>query len=374
MSSKARGYGEGSIARRKDGRFEVRLSLGIDPVTGKRLRRFVYTRSQREAVRVLHEERGKLKQGQIGPRAALTTRAFLDQWLASVLQSRRRGTYTNLEAKVRIYINPMIGDVPLRALTRMHIDQVLDAARPKLALSTLALLRVCLGTALNTAVTWELIDKNPVTLTEAPRVPRREQHFLDVAGAQRLLTIIQQSEYSPIYLMALTTGMRVGEILGLRWQDIDLDHRQLTVAHAVARIDGELHLLEPKTQSSRRSITLSQVSVAALRAHRVGQTLAFLDGSGLVFPGPTGTPIDSSSVRRSFRQLLRRNHLPAIRVHDLRHSWASIQLAMGTPAKVVSEQLGHASISVTLDTYSHVVPAMMQQAADAMDRALATTR
>ena len=155
---------------------------------------------------------------------------------------------------------------------------------------------------------------------------------------------------------------------------VDLESGQLSVVHTVQRVDSEWQLLEPKTESSRRTVRLSAITIAALRAHKAKQATIWLDGSGLVFPSPTGTPIDSGSVRRCFHRLLRRAGIPAMRVHDLRHSWATIQLTMGTSAKVVQEQLGHASIGVTMNTYSHVVPATMQAAADAMDRALATPR
>lgn len=367
----ARGFGEGSIAKRRDGRYEIRLSMGIDAVTGTRLRRFLYAKTQREAVRLLHDERSKLKNGRIGPRAAKTVEQFLEDWLVSVKQSRRFGTFTGYLSKIHLHINPVIGKVPLTALTRQHVDLVMDTARPKLKPSTLALLRVTLGTALAAAVKWELVDRNVVKLTEAPRVPHREQHFLDPAGAQRLLAVIAESDYAPIYLTMLTTGLRVGEALALRWSDVELDAGQLSVTHTLHRVDGEFQLLEPKTASSRRTIRLSAVTVAALCAHRAQQDIVTLDGSGLVFPSATGAPIEAGNVRRCFARLLKRAGFPKMRVHDLRHSWATIQLAMGTPAKVVQEQLGHSSIGTTMDTYSHVVPAMMQAAADAMDRALA---
>lgn len=147
----------------------------------------------------------------------------------------------------------------------------------------------------------------------------------------------------------LTTGLRLGEALALRWQDVDLDGGQLSVSHILQRVDGEFQLLEPKTASSRRTIRLAAVTMAALRAHRAEQAIVSIDGSGLVFPSATGAPIEAGNVRRCFSRLLRRAGFPKLRVHDLRHSWASIQLAMGTPAKVVQEQLGHSNIGTTMD-------------------------
>ncbi|HEY8864495.1 MAG TPA: site-specific integrase, partial [Candidatus Dormibacteraeota bacterium] len=173
---------------------------------------------------------------------------------------------------------------------------------------------------------------------------------------------------------ALALGLRQGEALGLRWHDVDLEARQLHVRHALQRIDGRLQLVEPKTARSRRTITMPATVVNALRDHRRRQQdeqRPIVQLAGFVFAHPDGSPLDGSVVTHQFQKLLKRAGLPRLRFHDLRHSCASLLLAQGVSARMVMETLGHSNISTTMDIYSHVMPSLRQDAADAMDRVLA---
>jgi integrase len=193
-------------------------------------------------------------------------------------------------------------------------------------------------------------------------------------------TFLQAADGDPLealYFLALTTGMRQGELLALHWRDVNLDASSLQVRGSLQRTEGGLTVMEPKTPSSRRQVALTRSAVDTLRQHRVAQTEERLrlgpawEDSGLVFCNEAGRPIDATGmVARSFLRLLRRADLPRIRFHDLRHSAATLLLGQGVHPKIVSEMLGHSQIAITLDLYSHVTPTMQRQATEAMEAVL----
>jgi integrase len=200
--------------------------------------------------------------------------------------------------------------------------------------------------------------------------------MLAPAEAKQLLAAAEDDRLGALYSVALALGLRQGEALGLSWEDIDFESRRLHVRHGLQRIAGELRLVEPKTRQSRRTIAMPGVVIDALQHHKARQTKERLlagrrwSDTGLVFTSTIGTPIEVGNLRRSFWKLLDRAGLPRMRFHDLRHSCASLLLVQGVPARVVMETLGHSNISITMDTYTHVLPELQRQAADAMDRTL----
>jgi integrase len=214
-------------------------------------------------------------------------------------------------------------------------------------------------------------------MVEVPRMRHHKMKTLSEAQAQHLLAVAHGDRLEALYVLALATGMRQGELLALRWHDVDLEGASLQVRASVHYTKAGYLFEEPKTKYSRRRIALSRISVEALRDHRVRQLAERLevgpawDDMDLVFPKPVGRPIDGvSMVKLRFYPLLERAGLPRIRFHDLRHTAATLLLGRSINPKVVSEMLGHSHVSVTLGIYSHVMPHMQQQAAEAMDQAL----
>ena len=221
--------------------------------------------------------------------------------------------------------------------------------------------------------------RNVSDLVDPPRNRRYEISPLSPEQARRLLEAVGGNRLEALYVLALTTGMREGELLGLRWRDVDLDRETLQVRGSLQRIGGSLVVTEPKTEHSKRQVALTPSAVAALRRHKATQAEERLRlgaawrGENLVFTNEIGRPIGAASLlRTSFHSLLRRADLPRMRFHDLRHSAATLLLAQGTHPKIVAEMLGHSRIATTLDLYSHVTPTMQREAALAMEAILRT--
>lgn len=237
-------------------------------------------------------------------------------------------------------------------------------------------LHAILRAALQQAVREEVLPRNVARLVVVPTGPRHEVHPLTVAEARTLLSNAAGDRLYPLWAVALAIGLRRGEALGLRWCDIDLDAGTLQVRQTLQRVSGGLVFLPPKTERSRRSVPLPAVAVTALREHRRAMAAEalrggrMLSGEGLVFTTAIGTPLEPRNVTRAFTSLLTRAGLRHVRLHDLRHTCATLLLAQGVPARVVMDTLGHSAIAVTMNTYSHVLPSLQREAAERMDEAL----
>ena len=227
--------------------------------------------------------------------------------------------------------------------------------------------------ALGQAERWRLVTSNAAAVVTPPRAEKVEMHTLTAEQVRRLLEVAPERD-RPLYLLAVSTGMRLGELLALRWADVDLDGGSLRVVATLRHLSGEpATFAAPKTPRSRRRVELSESVVAALSAHKVA-TIAERWHAGqlwgdhdLVFPNLLGRPRGSSNIVRAFHPLLERAGLPQARFHDLRHTAATLMLGRGVQPKLVSEMLGHASIAITLDTYSHALPSMHREAAQVME-------
>jgi integrase len=240
------------------------------------------------------------------------------------------------------------------------------------------LIHALLHNALKQAVRWRVLNVNPADAVDAPRVERKEFRSLDADEANQLLETARTDRLRALYVTALTCGMRQGELLGLRWTDLDLERGALAVRQQVMRVGGEWRFSEPKTKAGRRVITMPAVAIDALREHRRQQLEERLRAggqwreNGLVFTNRVGNPIEKQNLmRRSFWPLLDCAGLPRIRFHDLRHTAATLLLAEGLHPKVVQERLGHSTIAVTMDVYSHVGMTLQREAADTLDRLFA---
>jgi integrase len=238
-------------------------------------------------------------------------------------------------------------------------------------------LHAVLHGALDDAARWGLVARNVADLVAPPRAARKGMITLSPDQARALLDTTRGDRLEALYVLALTTGMRQGELLALRWRDVDLDRHTLHVTGSLLTTPDGWKISDPKTDSSRRRITLTATAVDALRRHRSAQNEERLrlggawEDNDLVFANEVGRPIEVRNLmRRSFLPLLKQSGLPRIRFHDLRHTAATLLLGQGQHPKVVAEMLGHSRISTTLDLYSHVTPTMQREAADAMDAML----
>jgi integrase len=371
--ARKRNAGEGSIFERADGRWCAQLDLGWE--SGRRRRKYVYGATAAEVQDQLLKARSDLKAGLPVATDRQTVEQFLDRWLEAVRPSVRPRTFQGYAILVRNHIVPELGRLRLDKLAPQHVQAALvRKSASGLSSQTVRHIRAILRIALNQAIKWELVARNAASLSVVPKLEHKGFRSLSPDDARHLLDAARGERLDAVYTVALSLGLRMGEILGLRWQDVDLDGAMLTVNQAIYRIAGKgLVAAEPKTDRSRRALFLPDGVLRALRAHRLRQLQERLAAgsrwhdSGLVFTSSIGTPLEPRNLFRSFKTLLRKAGLPDVRFHDLRHSAASLLLAQGVPMRAVMELLGHSNISTTADIYSHVMPAMMRDVADKMD-------
>lgn len=370
-----RGNGEGTIRQRADGRWEAMVTLP----DGKR--RSFYALSRAEVNFKLVEAQRAMHQG-LPPmlHARMRTVDYLDDWLVRVEPTIRASTHRRYRELLTHAIRT-IGRVSLGKLTAAHLDRLyahlqlaVEDGGAGLSSSTAHRVHTVLHAALKDAVREGLLARNVADVAHAPRDRDYEPQLWSVAEARDFLAAARTERLGNLYLVAALTGMRLGELLGLRWRDVDMDARTLHV-RVVLRRDGEL--AEPKTRSGRRQIELSDLAVAALHAQHTQQAAERLRlgpvwpaESELVFTSIVGTPLDGINTLQAFRRFLNRAQLPRIRLHDLRHLQASLLLAAGVHPKVVAERLGHSRVNVTLNTYSHLLPTLQREAADVLDTLL----
>lgn len=372
-----RNAGDGNIYKRSDGRWEARMQVGYRGA--RRIRKSFYGVTRREVQAKLLSARHELASGILPKDGRLTVDRFLDTWLTEVVTpSVRPSTRRSYEMHVRLHISPAIGRCPLVRLTPADVQRLLahelaTGSSPRSVNHVRAVLR----SALTCALRWGLVNRNVAALVEPARVSSDPPRPISPDAAREFLAAVRGDRLEALFVVALATGLRQGEALGLRWADIDLPTRTLAVRAALQRVEGELVLVEPKSRASRRSISIPNIAVSALRAHRTRQVQERLSAashwsdSGLVFTTATGGPLDGASVTHHLHLALRRAGLPQMRFHDLRHGCASLLLAQGVHPRVVMEVLGHSQISLTLNTYSHVIPQLLTEAADQLDSALA---
>jgi integrase len=376
MARQRRANGEGGVSRRKDGSWMARYTI---QTPAGRKRKVIYARSQAEARRKLTEALADRDRGLTYDAEGLTVEGYLARWLEdSVRGSVKATTYQSYGSLVRLHVCPTLGRTKLAALTSAHIQTLYRAKLDEgLAPKTVKYIHTTLHRALKQAVRWGLVPRNAAAEVDPPRVSTPEMRPLSPTQARTLLDAAKGNRLEALYILAVTTGMRQGELLGLGWEDVDLEARTVRVRRTLALARGGPRLTEPKTKGSRRQIRLTAGAVQVLERHREHQEAeGILAGGewnawGLVFCTKRGTPIRRDNLHdKHWKPLLRRAELPDIRFHDLRHTCATLLLTQGVHPKIVSEMLGHSSIAITLDTYSHVIPGLGEAAANAMEDAL----
>ncbi len=348
-----------------------------DPVTGRRKQIKRTFRTAREAEAWERQVRVEIDRGEYLQPTKVTVAEYLPRWLAAAahLRPSSRARYAQVIGRIA----PALGSIPLAKLSALHIqDWYADLLACGLSPSTVALYHGVLHRALDQAVKWRLLRHNPCDAVETPRPRHPEMRTWTADEARAFLAATADHELAALWRLALTTGMRRGELLALRWQDIDLERRQLAVRRTLSRGTDGFYFSEPKTRAGKRSIALSESTVTALREHRRRQLERRLalgaawHETDLVFDRGDGWVRYPRAVEGMFQRLVARLGLPRIRFHDLRHTAATLMLAEGVHPKIVQERLGHATISMTLDRYSHVTMDMQREAADRLDTLLGT--
>jgi integrase len=370
-----RGRGEGTVFRRKDGTWCAAITAGYDE-DGRRRRRYVYGATKAAVLEAITQLRAQALDGALGEPVRLTVAQFLRRWVDDVVRPSLRPKSAEYYCGALRYLLPRLGGVRLTALGPAHVQALLaDLERAGGSPHVRRQVFVTLHRACQQALRWGLLRAHPCAAVARPRVPRREMCTLAPEQARAFLEAARGDRYFALYALMLGTGLRLGEALGLAWPDVDLDAGTVTVRRQLTAVTpgGRPTFSEPKTASARRTVDLPPLAVEALRAHqcRMQAEGHLLNAYLLVFVDRAGHSVRAENLRRrSFLPLLRAVGIPRIRLHDLRHSYATLNLAAGTHPRVVQQALGHADIAVTLQTYSHVLPGLQKEAALRLDRLL----
>jgi integrase len=373
--SKRRGNNEGSIAKRKDGRWYGRYT--IQTPEGPR-QRSVYGKTRAEVSEKLTKAMADRDGGLVFDAGKIIVGEYLNRWLQDSVQNTvRQRTYEGYVHIVERHIEPTLGRVKLSKLTPAHVRALYrDKLESGLSNRTVRYIHTTLNKSLKQAVDDGLIPRNPAASVKPPQPRKKEIQPLDREQVSTLLNTVSGDRLEALYVLAITAGLREGELLALRWEDVDLDSGKLQVRRTLSEARTGRIFEAPKSGTGR-SIRLTHKATQALREHRKRQLEARMEKAGLwedhglVFPSEVGTPMGARNLQRAFKIRLKRAGLSeTTRFHDLRHTCATLLLQQGVNPKFVQELLGHRDIALTLNVYSHVLPDMGDAAAGAMDDAL----
>jgi integrase len=392
----------GHIRPQGEGSWELKFDLGRDPISGRRMTRYVTVRgTKRQAEAELTRLLNQRNNGSYVEPTKMTVAEYLRHWLSSEIDRRVAArTAARHRGIAEKNIIPRLGHVPMRKLAAVHIEEfeaallregwVKARATPKakdgepapmvepkgLSAQTVKHVHRTLSQALNHAVRVGVLFKNPAQQVKPPRPPARE---IKILSREEIGTLLKAARGTDLYvpvLVGVTTGLRRGELLGLRWSDIDLSTGRLTVSQSIERVKGVIAFKAPKTRTSRRTVTLPALTVAALEQHWKAQAQERLklglgrDPHGLVFTRPDGEPMDPDTLTKAFGKLVAASKVTPITFHGLRHTHISHLLMDGVHVKVVSERAGHANVNITLSVYAAYIPNMQADAAQRVDAGL----
>ncbi len=378
--AKRRANGEGSIRKRPDGRWEGRYTAGRDPETGKTVYKNVLGKTQAEVKVKLKQAIQENTEVDTLKAEKYTIGQWMDVWFENYAKIKvRPSSHQTYRGYIDNHIKPNIGKIPLGKLTTLElqkfykkllskgrVDRIEAKGQPKgLSPKTVRNIHQVISSAMDFARSQKLIAINPTDNCALPKLEHREMKTLPV---EQLVSFLQEAKESGVfemYYIELATGLRRGELLGLKWEDLDLEQGILRVQRQIARINGEVVEASLKTKNSYRTISLGEDAVGILKEQRKK-----CGGSEYVFPSPTGGPISPDSVLQMLHRVLKRAGLPKVRFHDLRHTFATVALQNGVDIKTVSGMLGHYSAGFTLDTYAHVTTAAQREAAKTMGSVL----
>ena len=371
--AKKRGNNEGSIYKRDNGTWRAMIT-----VQGRRLS--FTAKTKREGQAWLRQMLEEIDYGLTYDSAQTTLEKFMNDWLVSVEPTLRFNTFKQYSQITRQHILPVLGHLKLRDLKPGHIQQLYNQmVRKKHGLRTVQLVHSVLHRSLVHAVKLGIIPRNPDDATTPPKPKHSEMKFLDETQVQQMLIVAQakSDRFFALYHLAVSTGMRQGELLGIKWSDMDWERGLLQVQRQLTiKKGGGFELTAPKTKAGTRRLDLGESALQVLRDHRQQQYLEMQavgddwQDNDLVFPSTIGTTYNRSNLSKRFKLILKEAGLPEIRFHDLRHTAATLMLNHGIPVIVVSRRLGHARPSITLDVYGHLIPDKQKEVALLMDQLL----
>ena len=377
--AKKRANGEGNIRKRKDGRWEGRYTACRDPVTGKQIFKNVLGKTQTEVKEKL--KRALVEAGQVDftKLGQYTVGTWMDTWFENVAKIKvRPSSHQTYKGYIDNHIQPSIGNIPLEKLTTMdlqkfyrklltkgRVERIESKKQPKgLSAKTVRNINQVISSAMDLAVAQKIILNNPTNACELPKVEHQEMQTIPAEQLQAFLQEAKATGVYEMYYIELATGLRRGELLGLKWSDIDWKNGIIKVRRQVARVNGEIVEAPLKTKNSYRAVSISPQAIEVLREQKRKTNDQY------VFPSPNGGPISPDSVNNMLKRVLERAGIPKVRFHDLRHTFATIALQNGVDIKTVSGMLGHFSAGFTLDTYAHVTTAAQKEAAQTMGNIL----
>ena len=378
--AKKRANGEGSIRKRKDGRWEGRYTAGHDPETGRAIYKNVLGKTQAEVKEKLKAAIKETQSLDFTKAGKYTVGEWMEVWFEDYAKIKvRPSSHQTYRGYIDNHIGPNIGDIPLEKLTSLdlqklykklltkgRVDRLEAKGQPKgLSAKTVRNIHQILSSALKLAQEQRIILTNPAEGCALPKVEHKEMQTLPVEQLQSFLREARESGVFELYYLELATGLRRGDLLGLKWEDIDLERGDLRVRRQISRINGEITEAPLKTKNAYRTLPLAEDTVSVLKEQRKK-----VGNSPWVFPSPTGGPISPDSVLHKLHRVLKRAGLPKVRFHDLRHTFATLALQNGVDVKTVSGMLGHFSAGFTLDTYAHVTSAAQRHAAQTMGSVL----
>ena len=374
--AKRRANGEGSIRKRSDGRWEGRYTAGRNPETGKPVYKNVLGKTQAEVKAKLKAAIESSADIDVMKAEQYTTGQWMDVWFENCAKIKvRPSSHQTYRGYIDNHIKPNIGDIPLGKLSSLHLQKLykkllaggrverIEAKGQSKGLSakTVRNINQVISSAMDFARNQKLISSNPTDGCALPKLEHKEMKTLPVEQLTSFLREAKESGVFELYYIELATGLRRGELLGLKWEDIDLAQGSLRVQRQIARINGEVIEGPLKTKNAYRTLPLSADAVGVLQEQRKKG-----GSSPYVFPSPTGGPISPDSVLHMLHRVLKRAGLSKVRFHDLRHTFATLALQNGVDIKTVSSMLGHYDAGFTLRTYTHATRQMQDQAAETM--------
>ncbi|MER5571459.1 site-specific integrase [Streptomyces goshikiensis] len=378
MAGKKNPNGAGSIWQRKDGRYEARVY--VPQPDGTRARKTVYGKTWQECDEKRQELVLRDRQGVPTPTRSARLSEWLPYWLEEHVEPRRKlSTYDKYEAHVRLHLVPLLGTRSLESLSTADVRRFLTRMQKEKTVATAKEAHRVLRTALSGAVRDELITRNVASLVEPPRAKQREIRPWTLDETLAFLEAARGESLYAAFVLAIAMGLRRGELVGLRWSDIDLDNRVLHVRQQTQRRRGKLYQDDPKSRR-QRVVPLPAMCIAPLRWHRLKQRAIFRDTgvawseAGAVFATRNGRTVEPRNVYRAFTRVAAGAGLRVVRLHDARHGCATLLTAAGVAPRVIMEILGHSQISITMDVYTHVVDDTKREAISHMDRMLRRKR
>lgn len=368
----------GSIRPKSKNSWQIQIYTGRIGSNGRPLRHFETVRGRKgDAQRRLNELLASLDKGVYMPPGRLTVAQHLNQWLDGYVKTNcSPRTLDGYQSIIEHHLVPALGGIQLKHLNPQAIQAYYGKACEKLSARTVHHQHRVLSQSLKYAVRQGYLGRNPAELTDPPSPRKKTMRTMTPAEVQVLLEHIEDDYYYPIIYTAVSTGLRQAELLGLRWRDVDLDLASLSVCQVFYKRRGVCQFKEPKTGHSRRRVAMTPKLALYLRKYQQGRELLHmtlgkrLAPDDLVFATEDGKPIDPGVLTHYFSRSARKAGLEIVRFHDLRHTFASLMLLRGAKPKVISEALGHASVAFTMDTYSHIISGMQEDAMTLLDGVL----